>query len=231
MLPRSWHVVFVGARMKYAYKNKVYVILLSAFLAYPIDRSVHHWLLSDLSFGGIVWGFFVGFIEGFLAPHCIFLQWFQECLWPQFPVGHRNTAEAWDSLTKSKGGEWRGRSVLVNSQEPPAWWPKQLLESEWIAEDGKPGGWFWTVKLWRDLEEGEAWQGQLEWGMMVEPTCQVFGSDVILPVASSVASPRFLDQHIFGLDMSLATHCPQLMLQCLRSHQSVFLHWILVHRD
>lgn len=50
--------------MKYVHKNKVYVILFNAFLAYPIDRSVHHWVLFELSFGGIVWGVF----------SCIFLQ-------------------------------------------------------------------------------------------------------------------------------------------------------------
>lgn len=154
--------MFVGARVKYAYRNKVCVILLSAFHACPIDRSVHHWVLFDLSFYGIVWGGGGGrewaSLGVFLAPHYIFMQWFQEqSLWPWFPVGHRNTAEAQDSLSKGKGGEWRGRSILVNSQETSGWWLKQLLESEWTAEYGGTREGFWTVKLWRDLEEGEAW--------------------------------------------------------------------------
>lgn len=73
MLARSWRVVvFVGAGMKYEYKTKVYVILLSAFLAYPIDRSVHHWVLFDLSFGGIVWGLFVGFTWVFFSTPLYF---------------------------------------------------------------------------------------------------------------------------------------------------------------
>lgn len=58
--------------MKYAYKNKIYVILLSAFLAYPIDRSVHHWVLFDLNFGGIVWRVFCGFTWVFFSTPLYF---------------------------------------------------------------------------------------------------------------------------------------------------------------
>lgn len=39
-------------------------ILLSAFLAYSIDRSVHR-VLFDINFGGTAWGVFCGLHLGF----------------------------------------------------------------------------------------------------------------------------------------------------------------------
>lgn len=60
--------------------------------------------------------------------------------------------------------------------------------------------------------------GRTNWGegWWLNQPARVFGSEVILPVASSIFSPRFLHQHIFGLATSLDTHCPQLTFWCLR---------------
>lgn len=114
MLPRSWHVVFVGARMKYAYKNEVYVILLSAFLAYPIDRSVHHWLLSDLSFGGIVWGFFVGFTWGLFSTPLYFSAVIPGMFMTLVPCGAQK----------------HSRSLGLSYQEQRRWMKREICSSK-----------------------------------------------------------------------------------------------------